>query len=334
VGEQTKIEWCDSTWNPWVGCTAIAPACTFCYAEAWSKRSGMVEWGNNPRRRTSAALWRNPVKWQADAAAFYAEHGRRRRVFCASLADVFDNQVPTEWRDDLWALIRVTPDIDWLLLTKRPQNIAKMKPGFWDEVKGHIWLGTTVQDQKHADENIPHLLKHDSAVRFISAEPLLGPIDLEAMPFDDGDARHHWSALTGQALMYASGIGGQPDFTVRIDKPLRGKLDWVIAGGESGPHARPSSIQWYRSLRDQCAATGVPFLFKQWGEWHPARGRPADEPGRFAFGDYEYDPARMVLASGYPRQFTMFGARSVVEWVGKKHAGRHLDGALHDGFPA
>ncbi len=304
MAEQTKIEWCDSTFNPWVGCTKIAPACDFCYAEGWSKRSGMVEWGGD-RRRTSPALWRNPVKWQAEAEQFFAEHGRRRRVFCASLADVFDNQVPDEWRTDLWKLILATPDIDWLLLTKRPQNIEKMLPKLaWHAIKGHVWLGTTVEDQKHAALNIPHLLDHDCAVRFISAEPLLGPLAIE---------------------------------NYLLDYPIEGRADrlnWVIAGGESGPQARPSSIQWYRALRDQCAAAGVPFLFKQWGEWHPAGLHRSEEPGRFAFGDYEHDPARMIPIDHYPLQFTMFGARSVMQRVGKKAAGRALDGITHDGFPA
>lgn len=257
MAEASKIEWTDSTFNPWIGCTKIAPACDHCYAADMSKRYGWAEWGNHPRKRTSDALWSGVRKWQRGATAFAEQHGRRRRVFCASLADVFDNQVPTDWRDDLWALIRDCPDLDFLMLTKRPQNIADMLPAFWDEIKGHIWLGTTVEDQKHADQNIPHLLKHDSAVRFISVEPMLGHMNLM-------------------------------EYLGRVYSP---SINWVIAGGESGPHARQSDPAWFQSLRDQCAAAGVPFLFKQWGEW---------------VGD---------------------------DRRGKKAAGRHLDGALHDGFP-
>lgn len=255
MAEVSKIEWTDSTFNPWIGCTKIAPACDHCYAADLANRYGWVEWGNHPRKRTSTALWGEPRKWQRKAVEFYAEHGRRQRVFCASLADVFDNQVPGDWRADLWTLIRETPDLNWLLLTKRPQNIEKMLPEFWGEIKGHVWLGTTVEDQEHADQNIPYLLKHDAAVRFLSVEPMLGPMDLT----------------------------NYTDFNHDID--------WVIAGGESGPHARPSDPAWFRSLRDQCAAAGVAFLFKQWGEW---------------VGD---------------------------DRRGKKLAGRHLDGELHDGFP-
>lgn len=322
MAETTKIEWTDSTMNPWLGCTAIAPACDHCYAEAMDKRMGKItHWGNVPRRRTSAAYWQQPLKWQRDADKFMAEHGRARRVFCASMADVFDNQVPTEWRDDLWALIRQCPGLDWQLLTKRPQNIAGVLPSFWDEVKSHVWLGTTVEDQKHADLNIPHLLQHDSAVRFISAEPLLGPIDLTLV-----------RETTPTGIEWRFGLCAE-----RAKRPGRHYLDWVITGGESGPHARPASIQWYRSLRDQCKAAGVPFNFKQWGEWHPAGPHHADDPGRFAFGDYEHGEAMgggyFVRWDRYPRQFDMFGARSVMQWVGKKAAGRTLDGVTHDGFP-
>lgn len=276
MGEASKIEWTDSTFNPWIGCTKIAPACDHCYAADMAKRYGWAEWGNHPRKRTSAGLWNGVRKWQRGAAAFAEQHGRRRRVFCASLADVFDNQVPTEWRDELWALIRECPDLDFLMLTKRPQNIAGMKPAFWDDVKGHVWLGTTVEDQKHANQNIPFLLKHDAAVRFISVEPMLGQIDLHHVwPDHTADL----DAFTGKAR-HLLGMGGQLH-----------PLDWVIAGGESGPHARPSQPGWFMSLRDQCAAAGVPFLFKQWGEYVGA------------------------------------------ERMGKKAAGRRLDGELHDGFP-
>lgn len=255
MAERTAIEWTDSTFNPWWGCTKIAPACDNCYAAALDKRTGGNHWGNVPRRRTSAANWNEPRRWQKKAGEFFASHGRRRRVFCASMADVFDNQVPTEWRDDLWTLIRDCPGIDWLLLTKRPQNIAGMLPAYWDEVKGRVWLGTTVEDQEHADRNIPHLLKHDSAVRFLSCEPLLGPISLR------------WDS--------------------------RG-IDWVIAGGESGAGARnPRGLEdWFLQLRDQCADLGIPFHFKQWGD-HDRHG-------------YR---------------------------VGKKVAGRMLDGRTWDGFP-
>ena len=256
MAETTAIEWADSTFNPVWGCQKISPACDFCYAEALDRRTGGKHWGPNaPRRRTSTLNWNKIHKWNRQADAFFVKHGRKRRVFCASMADVFDNKWKTQWRDDLWQLIRDCPDMDWLLLTKRPQNLEKMKPAFWNEIKGHIWLGTTVENQDIADKNIPHITRHDTAVRFLSCEPMLGMIDLD---------------LAG--------------------------IDWVIAGGESGGRntSRPADPVWYQSLRDQCARAGVPFLFKQWGNWDQNQSYHGD----------------------------------------RKALGRTLDGIIHDGFPA
>lgn len=336
MAENSAIEWCDSTFNPWMGCTKISPACDHCYAEAlMDTRHHRVKWGG-ARSRTGDSNWQQPRRWQRQAAAFHAEHGRRRRVFCASLADVFDNQVPPEWRNDLWTLIRETPDLDWLLLTKRPQNIAGMLPPFWDDVKGHVWLGTTVEDQKRAIQNIPHLLQHDSAVRFVSCEPLLGPIDLTKAggiapphkPFFSTEAK-----LCSDPMCERTGPHYPAEFGCRWGKEPRGPagLDWVIAGGESGSQARPSHPDWFRSLRDQCVAADVPFLFKQWGEWAPencgvdfaALERAAD-----AYWDgyeFQFDLADQDAA--------VFQAGDAVYRVGKKHSGRHLDGLEHDGFP-
>jgi protein gp37 len=314
MSEDSKIEWCDSTFNPWIGCTRIAPACDHCYAADMARRYGWAEWGNHPRQRTSAALWRAPLKWQRQAGEFYSVHGRRRRVFCASLADVFDNQVDPAWRADLWSdVIHATPDIDWLLLTKRPQNIAEMLPSFWDEIKGHVWLGTTVEDQEHADRNIPHLLKHDAAVRFVSVEPMLGPIDL---------ALGRWVGL----------------FSGRFNDPVTHDIDWVIAGGESGPHARPSHPDWFLDLRDQCATAGVPFLFKQWGEWAPGENATDRVPtsGQMAAWLREERPADWhIRRIGRAEAEETHRDDEPELWrLGKKQAGRMLGGIEHNGFPA
>jgi len=305
MAETSAIEWTDSTFNPWIGCTKISPACDHCYAEAlMDKRHGRVKWGGE-RSRTSPGNWQQPRRWQKQAAAFFTEHGRRQRVFCSSLADVFDNQVPTDWRDDLWALIRDTPDLDWQLLTKRPQNIGKMLPGFWDDVKGHVWLGTTVEDPKRADMNIPHLLQHDAAVRFVSCEPLLAPVYLAIhMP-----------------------IGGDMSYGI----------NWVIAGGESGHEARPSHPDWFRLLREQCDNCAVPFLFKQWGNWLP--GFMTASEHTMMLDDSTGPQSGMTL--GKPPH----AASYVHPWhddsdfvrvsanVGKGKAGRLLDGIEHNGFP-
>lgn len=286
MAEETGIEWTDSTFNPWWGCTKISPACDHCYAADLDKRTGGNHWGNVPRRRTSEKNWNEPRRWQKKAAEFMAKHGRRRRVFCASMADIFDNQVPEEWRASLWALILDCPDLDWLLLTKRPQNIAGMLPEFWNEVKASIWLGTTVEDQKRAEQNIPHLLKHDSAVRFLSCEPMVGEIDLMRIAF----SMHGYGPLWAEPLTgWTRGTGHG-----YRERDLPNKIDWVIAGGESGPHARVADPAWFRQLRDQCAEAGTPFLFKQWGNW--------DENMRHV--------------------------------AHKKDAGRAIDGVTHDGYPA
>ena len=155
MAENSKIEWTDHTWNPWYGCTKLSPACDHCYAEGWAKRSGLVQWGGE-RKRSSAANWRKPIKWNKDAKAA----GTWPRVFCASLADVFDNQVPSEWRADMWQLIKSTRHLDWLLLTKRPQNIDAMLPHAWRIPPieyDHVWFGATVENQSEANRRIPHL---------------------------------------------------------------------------------------------------------------------------------------------------------------------------------
>lgn len=341
MAETSAIEWTDATFNPWIGCTKISPACDHCYAEAlMDTRHHRVKWGGS-RVRTST--WHEPKRWQRQAAAFFAEHGRRRRVFCASLADVFDNQVPDDWRADLWTLIYETPDLDWLLLTKRPQNIGRMLPDFWDQVKGHVWLGTTVEDQQRANQNIPHLLEHDAAARFVSCEPLLEPIDLTtcALSFFKHEAigadvlttrRPHDVAATVAGAVDA--LRGLAKARVEYDEPfcMTGArtypLDWVIAGGESGPHARPTHPDWFRSLRDQCAAADVPFLFKQWGEWAPS-SLGGD------IGAWSSEEQRLTEAG----EWTGFMSPDQCSWpdtmnrVGKKRSGRLLDGVEHNGFP-
>lgn len=184
----SKIEWTTHTFNPWIGCQKVSPGCDNCYAEAMmDHRYGRVQWGPHGERvRTSVANWRKPLQW-AKAA------GRSRpRVFCASLADVFDNRVPKEWRADLWSLIDSTPELDWLLLTKRPENIAKMLPDDWRYGRNNVWLGTTCEDQKHFDRRWPILSAVKAACRFISYEPAIGPLVI-------GDARPSWIICGGES---------------------------------------------------------------------------------------------------------------------------------------
>lgn len=232
MAENSKIEWTDHTFNPWVGCTKVSSACDNCYAEAWAKRTGHPQLWQGSRRRTTAANWRQPLRWNDQAATI----GLRRKVFCASLADVFDNQVDPQWRSDLWALIKATPHLDWQLLTKRPQNIAKMLPGDWGAGYANVWLGTTVENRNESARRLSLLRAVAARVRFLSVEPLLEAV----VP----------------GLRDRSG----------------GAIHWVIAGGEPGPRARPLDPRWVRQLRDQCARNNVAFFFKQWGGIRPKSG--------------------------------------------------------------
>lgn len=280
MAETTAIEWCDSTLNPWIGCTRVSPACDDCYAaRSTPARTMGITWGaGEPRRRTGASTWAQPMAWQRSAAAFQAQHGRRRRVFCASLADVFDNEVPPIWRADLFALIKATPDLDWLLLTKRIGNAWKMMADACGVSQAsltlplhNVWLGATVVNQEEVDRDVPKLLRVPAAVRFLSVEPMLGPVDLEAMrygpPCTGCGMPVHLDALTGSTSCLHA-----------CDGPQFEGIDWVICGGESGPKARPMHPDWARSLRDQCAAAGVRFFMKQMGGNRDKRGALDDLP--------------------------------------------------------
>jgi protein gp37 len=230
MAENTKIEWATHTWNPVVGCQKVSPGCDHCYAEAWAKRSGIVQWGPHAgRRRTAPASWRLPHKWNANHAAFFREHGHRQRVFCASLADVFDNRWERQWRSDMWSVIRATPNLDYLLLTKRPQNIARMLPRDWGDGYPNVWLGITTEDADRFKLRWPILARIPGIIRFISYEPAIGPL-------------------------------GRVDIGERLP-------DWVICGGESGGHARVMQPAWARHVRDQCVAFGIAYLPKQWGTY-------------------------------------------------------------------
>jgi len=222
MAEKTNISWCDSTFNPWWGCSKVGPGCDHCYAEALDKRTGGDHWG--PRsvpRVTGADNWKKPRRWQKKAEA----SGIRRKVFCGSMCDVFDNKAPRDTRTDLWYLINETPNLDWLLLTKRAPNILPFLPCDWNGGYENVWLGVTVENRKHGLPRMEILKVINTKVRFLSIEPLLE---------DLGDLD-----LTG--------------------------IHWVIVGGESGHHARPMEQAWVDNVHIQCKEQGVPFFFKQWG---------------------------------------------------------------------
>ena len=329
MAENTTIEWADHTFNPWEGCQKIGLGCLHCYAETRNARFGggvAINWGPGaPRRRTSASNWQLPLKWDREAKA----KGIRYRVFCASLADVFDNEVDPQWRADLFQLIISTPNLDWLLLTKRIGNAKAMiaeavecPMDMMDVLRPlpNVWIGATVVNQEEADRDIPKLLAAPAVKRFLSMEPLLGPVELG-----------HWIGTTkaiGATTFRDENNIYRCDLT---GTPVDG-IDWVIVGGESGPGARPMHPDWARSLRDQCTAAGVPYLFKQWGEWRePEHGENFDT----SMGRAAKPPAFILSETGTVHCFEsehIVNGKPVIK-VGKKEAGRLLDGRTWDEVP-
>lgn len=329
MSENTKIEWCDHTFNPWTGCMKVSPACDHCYAEGWSKRAGekVGKWGPGaPRVRTTPANWNLPKRWNVQADAFMAQRGRRQRVFCASLADVFDNAVEPQWRADLFDLIASTPALDWLLLTKRIGNAWKMMADACGVSVAsarlplpNVWLGATIVNQEEADRDIPKLLAVPACVRFLSMEPLLGQVNLAKL---NNPGPLHQSGAFINALR--GGTWGEVPTTgerLRITHSPLDTVDWVIVGGESGPGARPMHPDWARSLSDQCRAAGVPFLFKQWGEWTDFDHTPSE------WWNGRTEAERKKLEQRFVGGMAM-------NRIGKKAAGRLLDGRDWNEVPA
>lgn len=304
------------TFNPWAGCTKVSPGCKHCYAEAMAKRNPKTLgiWGPaGVRVRTSAAYWRKPLAWDKAAKAA----GHRPRVFCASMADVFEERPAlAPWRADLMELITRTPNLDWLLLTKRPEHIMGMidqgigglrlagryeAASLWDSWRDddelrNVWMGATAENQDQLQKRGDALARVPAAVRFLSCEPLLSELDL--MPWvicpqcvgrDGGCAWCHGSGLA---------------------------IDWIIVGGESGHGARPMHPAWARSVQEQCQILGIPFFFKQWGEW-----LPISQDSLHVIGTGQNEGKYRQK-----RAWFRFEEHCDVVRVGKKTAGRLLDG--------
>jgi protein gp37 len=346
VADGTGIEWTEATWNPLVGCTKVSPGCDRCYAETLVNRFA----GSNkafPNRfdvvtMRDERMLTQPLRWT-----------RPRRIFVNSLSDLFHQAVPDEFIAQVFAVMAVAGRHTFQLLTKRHARMRALLgsnrfvelvgqhaeglalsqrpgsgrcriPGAGDDWTDgwplpNVWLGVSVEDQHWADIRIPALLETPAAVRWISAEPLLGPVSLSPW------LRPEPCRKCGGSGSIAVPGGGAQCPTCRYDDRLRAgreeALDWVVGGGESGKGARPMHPQWARDLRDQCDAAWVPFLFKQWGHWAP---QPAERPtiaqtASFSMGE---DGAGVHWRRGTEM------------WpVGKKAAGRQLDGRTHDGYP-
>lgn len=299
---QTTIEWTSTTrpdgtvvpgytFNPWWGCTKVSKGCEHCYADTLSHRYGFNVWGPKADRRFFGDKhWAEPLKWNREAV----KAGERRRVFCASMADVFErHMVPAinaqleAARDRLWDVIAATPMLDWLLLTKRPENIADMIPwadgtpaNAWKadvSMWPNVWLGASVENQEQAEKRIPHLLRIPTAVRFLSCEPLLGAVDFTDVGFPHPLLPYTCLACTtptqrNRLLHPMCSIHGTRCI-MDVDR-----IDWVIVGGESGTGARPMHPDWARSLRDQCTSAGIAFFMKQMGGTHDKRAHLEDIP--------------------------------------------------------
>lgn len=350
--QNTNIEWTDHTLNFWWGCTKVSPACTHCYAESVAKVFGkrlfgtVPTWGaGQPRFQRLEAARKEAIamnkraqkvaqKWDHEAAELISRGSvpptfkpRRPRVFVNSMSDWLDAEVPIEWLAYLLETIHLCPNLDFQLLTKRPENwetriMSSLKhieaiPDDWSsrapETKTgeminewlgenpppNVWIGTTVEDQTRADQRLPNLLQIPARIRFLSCEPLLEKIDLR--------------------IPQLRGAMDDPRFGGNF-RDFREALHWVIAGGESGGQARPTHPDWFRSLRDQCAAAHVPFFFKQWGEWYPQSGwgsLPAEiiDKGRTKYRGHKFEDSSLMLH------------------LGSDHTGRILDSRLHDAFP-
>lgn len=369
MASETEIGWTDSTFNPWIGCQKVSPGCDHCYAEAQNQRfSGGENWGPKAPRRLTKQPWKDVEKWQRQADKFLAEHGRDRRVMLGSLCDIFDNAVDLQWTHDALMLAGLCPDLQFQLVTKRGQNMPARVPGKWLEGKWPQNAGIlhSVVDQEEADRLVPLLLHYKAQYGIpwvgLSMEPLLGPVGVGAWlsgchecssqcgwrsavdpPEEKCDRCGEISSEFGEFCPCGgagfTGVCPQCGGNVVFEHPDTPCLDWIIVGGESGKGARPMHPDWVRSLRDQCAASGTPFFFKQWGEWLPwepehgpcwvaQSGQSEDHHILFPDdidNDPEWDDGLSFVAHGE--------AHFAFQKVGKKHAGRILDGRDHSEFP-
>ncbi|OCB15110.1 DUF5131 family protein [Mycobacterium intracellulare] len=296
MADNTGIEWTDATWNPVTGCDKVSAGCDHCYAETIAHRfDGTRQFPNGFRVTLRPERLGQPLRWR-----------RPRRIFVNSMSDLFHDQVPDDYIAQVFAVMTVARQHTFQILTKRHARMRSLVGrGLLDLVDHeaasmgfkvdrwplpNVWLGVSAENQQWADIRIPALLDTPAAVRFVSAEPLLGPIDLHTDPIEAGSP--FWA----------------------------GHLDWVIVGGESGPGARPMHPDWARSLRDQCVAADIPFLFKQWGEWASGNHRDPTLDGQVSI------PYRPNCPDPYPLGW--------VRRIGKKAAGRELDGRTWDEYPA
>ncbi len=343
MSDHTHIEWTDATWNPITGCSVVSSGCRHCYAMRLAgtrlrhhpSRAGLT------REHSAGPIWTGEVRLNEQWLDQPLHWRTPRRIFVCAHGDLFHPAVPHEWIDRVFAVMALAPQHQFQCLTKRPERMRAWvrEERSFDVVLQHwknnrsgqntwhlsnVWLGVSIENQTTADERIPLLLQTPAAVRFVSAEPLLGPIDLRQSTYGMGSDR---PSPTMQAR--------------QLGNPTAG-LDWVIAGGESGPGARPSHPDWFRSLREQCQAAGVAFFFKQWGEWAPVGPLYSDhdiDEHMAALDTYpDDDPRNYWITRGGAGWRPEFGQPPPGSWAmrrcGKRAAGRLLDGRTWSEYPA
>lgn len=348
MADHTKIEWTDATWNVITGCSVVSPGCTNCYAMrlAGTRLRNIRSRTGLTRASKAGPVWNGEIRFNEEWLDQPLRWRRPRMIFVCAHGDLFAEGVTDAMLDRVFAVMALARQHTFQVLTKRPERMRAYLTGHRSIGNGtaastasfiahaahapllfdvtdwplpNVWLGVSVEDQTRADERIPVLLDTPAAVRWISAEPLLGPVDFR-----------HIDLPGGHAEVFPLGL---PEGREEDDGPLP-RLDWIVAGGESGAGARPMHPDWVRSIRDQCAAAGVPFLFKQWGSWEVAIDRERDDPDcRAAYSREFSDEGRtrwLNLAGGCGFHGERF---HVMRRVGKKAAGRSLDGVTHNGFP-
>ena len=366
MSDKSAIEWTDSSWNPIVGCSIFSPGCARCYAMRMAARLERINptghYAGTTKSSKAGAVWTGKVALAPDHILTQPLRWKKpRRIFVNSMGDLFHESIPDKWIDRVFAVMALCPRYTFQVLTKRAERMQTFLSdvsardrqieyvaefgGVYQQCVDHelplpnVWLGVSAERQREADERIPHLLNTPAAVRFVSCEPLLGPIDLKhlAAPRVIGVRSYdeYLDALLGERCSVDTGC------MTKDDEPW---LDWVIVGGESGPGARPMYPDWARSLRDQCDAADVPFFFKQWGEYLPigqslpgygkVHGATAVKPGRMKLhygGTPERAPKHAFAERGV--EFASTSDGRLTFHVGKKAAGRLLDGKEHNEFP-
>lgn len=292
----TAIEWTDTTWNPIVGCSVVSPGCTNCYAMklAGNRLAHLPAYAGLTQASKSGPVWTGEVRQQNSVLLAPRAWRKPRRVFVNSMSDLFHESIPDDWIDQVFAVMAMSPQHQFQVLTKRAARmrayIERYRDFEWP--LPNVWLGVSAEDQTRWDERVKDLIATPAAVRFVSAEPLLGPIQ---------DVRRVWALL-----------------------------DWVIAGGESGPGARPMHPDWVRNLRGQCAGSDTAFFFKQWGEFAPRDISRAEwaKPAPMRDGEQVAGPGGALIDYACRAETV-----TVMRRVGKKAAGRLLDGRQHNAFP-